>query len=198
MTDAAFAWSKVKERAAVLVAEDELSDERIAEECGVHRRTLARWKEHAEFRDRVGEHVEETRRAMARLAIAKRHKRVAVLDQLHEGLLRVVAERAAAHAEDAEQRATEDAGTRFLRSFIGDDGSPAGGGTGLLVKQFKMVGSGPGAKIVAEYGIDTGLIKSIQALEEQAAKELGQWEEKVAHAGEITVRRYIGVDVEAV
>lgn len=49
-----------------------------------------------------------------------------------------------------------------------------GGGTGLLVKTLRAVGS----TFVEEYAVDTGLLREMRELELQAAKELGQFEEK--------------------
>ena len=52
-----FAWTGQRERAALLLAEDELSDEKIAEHVGIGSRTLWRWKTYPEFTDRIAEHV---------------------------------------------------------------------------------------------------------------------------------------------
>lgn len=49
----------------------------------------------------------------------------------------------------------------------------AGGGTGLLVRQYKQVGSGPDARLVTEYVADTATTKELRALYDDAAKELG-------------------------
>lgn len=79
-----------------------------------------------------------------------------------------------------------------------DDEKVVGGDTGLVVKQYKMIGGGDRAMLVEEYAADTGVTREIRGLHEQAAKELGQWKENVNHSGEIGVRRYIGVDPDAV
>lgn len=73
-----------------------------------------------------------------------------------------------------------------------------GATTGLVVKQYKMVGSGEGATLVEEWVADTAVTKEIRATHEQAAKELGQWKDNVNLSGEVGVRRYIGVDPDAV
>jgi hypothetical protein len=51
-----------------------------------------------------------------------------------------------------------------------------GGRTGLLVRQIKVLGTGPNQKLVPEYVVDTGLLlREIRATAQQAAEELGQW-----------------------
>jgi hypothetical protein len=170
-----FRWTKASTEAAVLLAEDELTNEHIAEQCGVSVPTLWRWRQHPEFTERIAEHTAALQATMLRHAVAKRHKRLATLDRLHTKALGVI-----------ESRADE------------MDGEAPGAETGLLVKTFKQIGQGPGAQMVTEYAVDTALMREIRAIEEQAAKELGQWEEKQAVTGSVAVRRYIGIDVEAV
>jgi hypothetical protein len=43
------------------LAIDDLTDERIAQECGTYKRNLERWKHFAEFKARVNEHREHYR-----------------------------------------------------------------------------------------------------------------------------------------
>lgn len=68
-------WSKAKESAALLVAQDDINDEAIADQVGTTRRTLARWKEAAEFKARVAEHLDEIRREILRLPVCKKLER---------------------------------------------------------------------------------------------------------------------------
>lgn len=171
-----FVWSRGAVSAALLLAEDELNHEEIARVSGLSVTTLWRYRQREEFQERVAGHVADFQAAMLRLAVAKRHKRLAVLDRLHAAAVSVVEERAAAMA---------------------DEDAP-GAGSGLLVKSLRQVGSGANAQLVEEFAVDTGLLREIRAIEEQAAKELGQWEEKQAITGDVMVRRYIGVDVDAV
>jgi hypothetical protein len=58
-----------------------------------------------------------------------------------------------------------------------------GGETGLLTKKLKVIGFGENAELVAEYSVDTGLLKELRAHEEQAARELGQWADKTEISG---------------
>jgi DNA invertase Pin-like site-specific DNA recombinase len=48
---------KVQARAAILAAEDELSDTEIARLCGITRRTLIRWKKQPSMRQKKDEHL---------------------------------------------------------------------------------------------------------------------------------------------
>ena len=50
--------SKKMEKAALLVAEDLLTDHEIASECGISNRTLYRWKKREEFIARVNTMVQ--------------------------------------------------------------------------------------------------------------------------------------------
>src|SRR6187402_454848 len=123
--------TKKREQAAVLVAEDELTDEAIAETVGIGRRTLATWKTQPEFAALVGDQVGRIQAAMLKLAIARKDKRLRVLDDLHVRAVQVVHDRAERHA--AELVAVEDAATA-TRRFFGDSVPPEAA-TGLLVKQ---------------------------------------------------------------
>lgn len=72
----AFAWTKGKAQAAVRLAEDDLSDEQIADEAGVNRRTLDRWKQHPEFAARVKDLVAEMTARAQRRGFARRERRI--------------------------------------------------------------------------------------------------------------------------
>lgn len=51
-------WTPAREHAAALVAANEVTDARIAAQCGVCRRTLGYWKAHPAFQARVQHHRE--------------------------------------------------------------------------------------------------------------------------------------------
>jgi hypothetical protein len=150
-----FKWTGQKEEAARLVAEDTLTDEQIAAEVGVVKMTLARWKRDPAFAARVDEHLEAFRQVVRRRGIAVVERRVSALQDRWLRMQRVIAER----AEEM-------------------DGEIAGGGTGLLVRQYKSIGSGENARLEREYHVDTGLLKELREHEKQAAQELGQWTER--------------------
>jgi transcriptional regulator with XRE-family HTH domain len=191
--------TEARARAAVLLAEDDLTDEQIAAMVGVTRRTLARWKTNADFAALVGDHVGELQAAMLRLTVAKKRERMKVLDRLHEKLLTVIDERAEEYAALAEQQAAEPDTKRVYRQVFGGSGTvPAGGGTGLIVRQLKVVGAGPMAREIEEFAVDTGLVREIRAVHEQAAKELGQWVERSEVDQRTTMVEIVGVDTEAI
>lgn len=178
-----------EDRAAWLVAADELSDEAIAAECKIGRTTLHRWRQQSAFQQRVAEHASALEAETQRHAIAKRRKRVAALQRRWDGMHRVIDERAQDVASGGVMVETPNGRERIIAP---------GWETGLLVRTEKQIGAGERAVHVVEFAVDTGLLKELRAHEEQAAKELGQWSEKHEHSGEVTVRRYIGVDVDAV
>lgn len=116
-----FAWTKRRRLAALRVAEDDVSDEAIATEVGINPATLWRWKQCPEFAAQVGDDIGQIQAGMLKLTIAKKHRRVAVLDMLHEQTL----------------------------------------------------------ALIAAAGVDVALIREIRELQLQAAKELGQWTERL-------------------
>jgi hypothetical protein len=190
----AFRWSEKSERAAGLVAQDALTDEAIAADVGIARRTLERWKLDPAFAGRVAALVAEFAAAVKAEGIANRQNRVAALDDRWRRMQRVVEARAEQYKD------------------------VPGGDSGLLVRQVKLVkvygsatevdelegGEGPEGDVltsmkreveVAEYAVDTGLLRELREHEKQAAQELGQWTEKREHSGELLLRQYVGVDV---
>lgn len=145
-----FKWTAQKEEAALLVARDELSDEHIAGQLGIARKTLARWKKAPEFGQRVISIVEETRAALLASGISERCNRLDVLNDFWKRL-RIVADERAADPTMAKV---------------------PGGKTGLLVRTLRTIGSGEHAEKVEEFTIDGVLLKELRAGMEQAAKEI--------------------------
>lgn len=170
-----FRWNEPRERAATLVAEDKLSDLEIATELDVSRRTLANWKLHPDFQARVDEHVAAFRAAVRRRGIAIVENRVDAQQDRWRRMKRLIEARAAEHVD------------------------APGGDTGLLVRQEKQLGVGLLAERVTEYAFDAALAREMRELEQQAAKELGQWTEKrdIVSDGQ-PLKVLIGVDVDQV
>lgn len=170
-----FRWDARREKAATLLAEDELSDEQIAVECGIGRTTLHRWKQHPAFTARVADHVRALEAETLKYAIAKRRRRIKALDDRWQRMQRLIearAEELAAHT--------------------------AGGDTGLLVHQERAIGTGSNQQIIDEYVVDTGLLRELREHEKQAAQELGQWVDKTQGDGTLTVQVvYADVDADA-
>lgn len=92
---AEWVWTRARERAALLTAEDALTDVEIAAEVGISERTLHRWRKRPEFMARVEEHIEAFRAVIERKAIAQRGRRVAALQDRWRRMQRVIEERAA-------------------------------------------------------------------------------------------------------
>lgn len=143
-------------RAARLVADDVLTDQEIADTCGINKRTLERWKQLPSFAAAVVRFGDDLAAAELADGIADRQRRVSKLDRTLDALEQIVAERAA----DASMAPVP------------------GGATGWLVRQYRMVGMGKAAQLVEEYTVDVGTSREMRALMEQAAKELGQWTER--------------------
>jgi hypothetical protein len=146
--------TKKREKAARMVAEDRLFDARIASDLGIAERTLERWKEQVDFQERVQEIVREYATRAMKHGLARVERRLTVLNEVHEKLLRVIAER----AEDAEL-----------------SGVP-GGKTGLVVKTLRGIGRGA----VEVFEVDTGTIRELRAIQQQAAEELGQHVQRIS------------------
>jgi hypothetical protein len=153
-------WNRKRERAALQVAEDALTDAAIAEQAGVSKQTLENWKLRPDFRARVQEHVAAFAEAVRAEGIANHKNRVAALNDRWRKMQTVIDARAEAH-----------------------DGQAPGAGTGLLVRQEKQIGAGERAVHVVEWRVDDGLLSELRQHEKQAAQELGQWTDKSEVAG---------------
>lgn len=145
-------WTLERARAAESLATGDKTDQQVADEVGVTRRQLARWKNVPTFRQRIAEITQtilDTVRAEGIL-----HKQNRLLN-LHDRVQRMTALMA---AREAEFRQT---------------GETAGGETGLLVRDYK----GKNADRIV-YRFDAALLRELREHEKQAAQELGQWAEK--------------------
>lgn len=154
------AFSAEKERAALMVAEDRLTDELIAGDLGIDRSTLHRWKTDPAFSARVDEIKRELREKIVALGIAERQNRIDAYNDRWRRMQQVIEQRAKAYKTVT-----------------------VGGNTGLIVKQVKGIGKGEDFQVVEEYAVDTGLLKEMREHEKQAAIELGDWTEKREHTG---------------
>lgn len=160
---AEFRWTKPRADAALLLAEDELSDAAIAEKVGIGRTTLFTWKQHPDFQARIKEHIAELEASILRYAIAKKRNRVARQNADWERLERIREERA---------------NNPEMGGVSGDD-------TGLLIRQYKVIGTGHNAQTIEEIVVDTGLVKARSELEKHTAGELDQTPAmKVRHGGD--------------
>lgn len=147
---------KAYEESALLIAQGELTFVVIAERVGVTRETLWGWRKEPEFQQLVANHVKEITDEIRSFGIGQMHYRVKSLQDRHRRLNQVIEERA---KSDQMQNAP-------------------GGTTGLLCHDVKSVGAGLAAERIDLYELDAALLAEMRAIEQQAAKELGQWVEK--------------------
>src|SRR5271154_40333 len=84
---------KLQTRAAILAAEDELSDTEIARQCGISRRTLMRWKNQPAMQEKIDEHLGRIQRHSEVRIMAERRQRIIPLDILWQELQAVVERR---------------------------------------------------------------------------------------------------------
>jgi len=153
--DKPFAWTGRSELAAVLCAEDVMSDAAIAEEISVKRDTITRWRRHPEFQARITEHVAALQERARADGLGRLDKRKAAAEDRHRRMTLLI-----------EARAEEMAG------------EVAGGETGLLVRQYKSIGTGPNARQVTEYTFDAALVREMRETEKHIAQDTGDWSEK--------------------
>jgi hypothetical protein len=151
-------WTEQRDKAARLVADGRKTEASIAAEVGISTRTLERWRTQPEFQERVERYIQAAEVKARECAIARKMARVAALQERWQALQQIRAERGQA---------------------LAGQGIP-GGETGDLVRSVKTIGQGERAQVVTEYELDAALLRELRAHEEQAARELGQWNDQRA------------------
>lgn len=159
-------WTEKTDQAAQLVAEDNLTQQEIADTVGIVRSTLWAWRKHPEFIAKVGQITEELRRNARLVGIAVKENRLKALDDRWRRLNAII-----------EQRAKHD----HFQGF-------PGGNSGLMGRVAKWIGNGENRELVVEHELDVGLLKEIREIEKQAAQELGQWTDKVEASGGLKIQ----------
>lgn len=147
-------WTKMREQAAMLLAEGDKTVGEIAKICGVSYSGIEKWMTMPEFKARVAQHVETYSASIMKRGIALKHQRVHALNFRHGLMNKVIEER----------------GKELAKSPV------AGGGTGLLVRELKGIGKGKDFEIVEEYKVDTALLREMRETERQVAIETGTWD----------------------
>ena len=154
-----------------------MTDTAIAEVMAVNPSTISRWRQR--HKAELAAAAAKLHEAIIDLTITEKVHRLQAKQERWLGLRQVVAER-------------------------GADPSMAnvpGGKTGLMVRQYKMLGSGDYAQVVEEYKVDTGLLSAASELEAEAADELGQKprpDVNIDNRTQILIRNYAGIDPEAI
>jgi len=162
-----------REEAAQLVAAGRLSFEQIATRIGITERQLYTWRQRDEFKARIDEINERFAAEVGRYTIAQRARRIASLDDRWRRMHDLMDARALYSAPDV--------GGDVLRP------DPTGRRTGLIVEKPGEFGS--------EWAFDAALMREMRAHEEQAAKELGQWVDKVAPTDPSGQKSYEPIDL---
>ena len=153
-----FTWKAASERAAALVAAGNLSDFDVAQQVGVSRRTLARWKEEPEFGQRVTDLVKIAREEAKKYAISDKDARVGATNKRWLIVQEIVMEQLENYA--ARYRAVDENEAAQTEAGVAKDKSAE--------------------EIV---GVDADLLREARQLEEHAARLLGQWSDKHEHSG---------------
>lgn len=172
-----FRWSGQREDAALLVAEDRLTNEEIAARVGVTRQALDKWKRHPEFAARVESLVTAMAEAVEARGIANRKRRVAALNDRWRRMLRVIEDRAKEMADvTAGETGLLTRQVKLVKVYVSVD--EAGNGSGGAKRVSGALASSRRVVEVAEFAVDVGLLRELREHEKQAAQELGQWDSK--------------------
>ena len=142
---------EVRRRAAQLAADDTVSDREIAQVCGIHRRTLARWKQQEAFQRDMDEHLRNRRETAEAGRGAEKQRWIGRLDRQWRDLQEIIRQRA---DRPALQRVP-------------------GGTTGLLIPHIVV---GGGGQMMVDYHLDCRLLRAMRRLEVQVSKQLNQWQ----------------------
>lgn len=167
-----------RDRAAILFADNALqpiaqrrrTDQDIADELGVSRRTITRWKDDSEFQAMVQDAKGKITADALRLPIAQKLDRIRRLNDLYETYWEIRRLRAETYAGMA------DTPEEAMRQVFGG-GTVPWAATGMMVQQPKIAANG---NTVVEWAFDKSLDSAIKEAMKQAAQELGQWEESVS------------------
>lgn len=167
-----------RDNAAVLFANDELNptpgkrltDQAVADQVGVSRQSVTRWKRDSEFRAMIQDARGRIIADSLRLPIAQKHQRIRVLNDLHTKYLDIIQSRAERHAKEI-----VDTPENAMRGVFGDV-TPPEAMTGMMVRHPKIAANG---MTVVAWAFDKPLDSAIKETHKQAAQELGQWEETI-------------------
>lgn len=176
-----------RDRAAILLAEDEMrplheqrrSQQAIADEIGVSRKTISRWRADPEFMAMVQDAKGKIVADALRLPSAQKHQRIRNLDEIAEDIRRVFALRGQRYQLTADT--PEEAARQVFGSRV-----PPEAATGLLIEKQKIAASG---KTVTDWELDTSGVKTLIDIYKHIAQETGQLDQtlNVHHDGEVSI-----------
>lgn len=161
-----FRWTRKKEEAALQLA-TYATVPQVAADLKVSESTVKGWFAHPEFKAKVRELQDQISLEKLNVRIANAAERVNILDRLQKKYLDLIDARAEGMAGEVE-----------------------GSDTGLLVRREKHQSIGQGKYVsYTEYEADTAVTAEIRALQDLAAKDLGQRVDKKELSGQIGIRR---------
>lgn len=188
-----FGWTAIRIEAAILVAEDRLTNAEIAQRCGISEKTLSTWKKHPDFVSQVDELLAELQERARKRGLARLDKRQDVQFDRHRRMVDLIEARTNQHKDHGEDAATgvvvrelKSVTVRYERDPSKPDSQP------FTVREE-----------VYEHTFDAALMRELRELEKQIAQDAGQWSEKrsVEHSGTVTfadiIDRAIAIDQEA-
>jgi transcriptional regulator with XRE-family HTH domain len=169
----------VQIQAAVLVAQDKLSNEKIAEKCGISKRTLQLWKQDKAFSSEVKKHRDAWSAKVLSRGIADAAQCVDLCESLQLKLRLLMQARA------------NDPLTKDL----------PGGDTGLLViTEFEQVWDKKQQKYVPapkKYKFDRAVLAEIREMQQHVARLTGKWQEKLEITSVERTEIFMGWDLRA-
>lgn len=162
-----------KRNAAALVAARKLTIPEIAKQVGVSKRTVSLWKADPEFQAEVTLAANAWRGKARTKGAADRDARLRDLNDRYKRLRAVIQER----ARSEEMR------------------NVPGGRTGLLCVQYRNLSHWEFygedrfwvTERVAEYKVDVGMLAEMREIEQHVATEMGEWNTKVVHSGQMDI-----------
>ena len=173
-----------QQQAAVMVARAERTNEAIAVELGIARKTLTRWSQIPEFAVAVEVEAERIREAIRAEGIANRQNRIDSANRRHQLMEQVLAARAEANRRRmamVDAQTIEQIGELIHEGRLApndaidfDGYAAAGAETGILVLTTTYLKDGKRE----EWAFDAALFKELREHEKQVAQDAGQWTEK--------------------
>ena len=166
-------WTRKRELAAKLVADETLTGTEIGNQVDVGRRTLDRWKTSPEFQARVDGYIEAFKKSVRQKFLAVKEVRLQSLIEDFNATTLILRERGI------------DAAWMDETGHIRKDGAP-GGSTGYLAREYQnretadVIHEGKPAKVArpkAIYRFDSAIMRERRELRKQIAIELGEWDE---------------------